>query len=374
MRNFLKKLYYLLPHPKTLTPLKKALLICYYIFAFLCLLGNLAVGIFVLSIGYLVQAWSELAYYARKNKELTKTINTFIASTLFLAISIIALSHLPDQTQTTNQTLQNPKTTTVVESAYQSKTAKNTNVNTATVSQVAYNIPTKASNNPKTTTQPATVTNTKNNAKVENQVVKLEKVLVTHVVDGDTIDVKFSDGRTERVRFIGVNAPESTKEVEPYGVQATLFTEENLLDKYIFLEKDVSERDKYGRLLRYIWLEPPAKLNEAEIRQKLFNAIMLLQGYAQVATFPPDVKYVDYFTKFQKEAREKNEGLWSIVSLEQESTNTSDEGYIGNSNSKKFHYPWCKWAQKISSFNRVYFKTREEAINAGYVPCKVCNP
>ncbi|MQL50853.1 hypothetical protein GFC01_00890 [Desulfofundulus thermobenzoicus] len=48
--------------------------------------------------------------------------------------------------------------------------------------------------------------------------------------------------------------------------------------------------------------------------------------------------------------------------------------YIGNSNSKKFHYPDCQWAQKISPSNRVEFNTREEAVNAGYQPCKVCRP
>ncbi|WP_041737173.1 MBL fold metallo-hydrolase [Caldicellulosiruptor acetigenus] len=56
------------------------------------------------------------------------------------------------------------------------------------------------------------------------------------------------------------------------------------------------------------------------------------------------------------------------------SSSTSKYAYIGNSNTKKFHYPWCTWAKKIAPYHRVYFKTRQEAISAGYVPCKVCKP
>ncbi len=80
--------------------------------------------------------------------------------------------------------------------------------------------------------------------------------------------------------------------------------------KSSILKYIVSEKDKYDRLLRYLWLEEPTEINEKEIREKMFNAKLLLEGYAQVSTFPPDVKYQDIFLELQKEARESNNGLW----------------------------------------------------------------
>lgn len=142
--------------------------------------------------------------------------------------------------------------------------------------------------------------------------VKLEKVQVSKHVDGDTVYVKFMDGTEEKVRFIGVNCPESTKRVDPYGKEASSYTKQNLMGKTVYIEKDVSENDKYGRLLRYIWLEPPKEITESEIRSKMFNALLVLDGYAQVSTYPPDVKYSDYFVMFQREAKDGNKGLWAV--------------------------------------------------------------
>ena len=70
--------------------------------------------------------------------------------------------------------------------------------------------------------------------------------------------------------------------------------------KEVRLEMDVQERDKYGRLLAYVYLEDST----------FVNAELLKQGYAQVATYPPNVKYVELFVKLQKEARENKRGLW----------------------------------------------------------------
>jgi len=133
-----------------------------------------------------------------------------------------------------------------------------------------------------------------------------EAALVSRVVDGDT--VVLSDGR--RVRFIGVNSPEYTTQIEPYGKEASYFTKVRLTGKTVYLEKDVSETDKYGRLLRYVWLSVPEDINDAEIRSKMFNAILVLEGYAQSNTYPPDVKYQQYLTKYNAEARKADKGLW----------------------------------------------------------------
>lgn len=134
--------------------------------------------------------------------------------------------------------------------------------------------------------------------------------VVTRVVDGDTVHVRLKTGRGEKVRFIGVDTPESTREVEPYGKEAAAYTKKRLLGKTVYLELDVAERDKYGRVLAYVWLAPPKTGSEAEVRQKMFNAELLLAGLAQVMTVPPNVKYADLFLKLQAEARKAKMGLW----------------------------------------------------------------
>ncbi|WP_201713064.1 thermonuclease family protein [Rossellomorea arthrocnemi] len=136
----------------------------------------------------------------------------------------------------------------------------------------------------------------------------LEKVLVSRVVDGDTVELK--DGR--KVRFIGVNTPESTTRTEEYGKEASNYTTEKLEGKTVWLQKDVSETDRYNRSLRLIWLEiPKDDMDEEEIRTKMFNADLVLNGYAEPSTYNPDVKYSEYFVKFAREAREKETGLWA---------------------------------------------------------------
>lgn len=121
--------------------------------------------------------------------------------------------------------------------------------------------------------------------------------LCTNVVDGDTIDVLI-DGQEYRVRYIGIDTPETPHEC--YSQEATQRNEELVLGKTVCLEKDVSEMDRYGRLLRYVY-----------VGDTFVNAALVSEGYAQVATYPPDVKYADYFLALQQEAREEGRGLWS---------------------------------------------------------------
>lgn len=137
----------------------------------------------------------------------------------------------------------------------------------------------------------------------------LELVTVGRVVDGDTIET--SDGR--KVRLIGVNTPESTTRVEEYGKEASRFTTSELTAKKIWMQKDVSDTDRYGRLLRIIWVDIPTDdMDENEIREKMFNAHLVLNGYAEPSTYNPDVKYSEYFREFGREAREANKGLWAL--------------------------------------------------------------
>lgn len=163
------------------------------------------------------------------------------------------------------------------------------------------------------------VTNTQNNnsnidTNVENTSPNVSKenfveVKVKRIVDGDTIVVTLNN-EDVKVRLIGINTPESTTKIETFGKEASNYTKEKLTDTTVYLEKDVSQTDKYGRLLRYVWLEIPNQITEDEIKKKMFNAILVLEGYAQVATYPPDVKYVDYLKNIQNIARDANLGLW----------------------------------------------------------------
>lgn len=133
--------------------------------------------------------------------------------------------------------------------------------------------------------------------------IKGERALVVEVVDGDTI--KLANGQI--VRFIGIDTPETKDPRRPvgcFGKQASNKTKELLTGKEIVLQKDVSDTDKYKRLLRYIYLP-------LEDGQVLFiNDYLVREGYAKVLTYPPDVKFNEQFLEAQIQAREAKKGLW----------------------------------------------------------------
>lgn len=142
-----------------------------------------------------------------------------------------------------------------------------------------------------------TSTNSNPIVTVNNQNIQLTDAYVAKVIDGDTIDVIINN-ETKRVRYIGVNTPERDR---CFYEEAKNFNSSLVLNKKIKLEKDVSESDKYGRLLRYVYLENGTMVNEK----------LVAEGYALVSTFPPDVKYQDRFLEAQKKARDESRGLWS---------------------------------------------------------------
>lgn len=157
----------------------------------------------------------------------------------------------------------------------------------------------------------------------------LVPAFVSRVVDGDTVEL--TDGN--KVRLIGVNTPESTTRTEEYGKEASAYTKAKLEGKKVYLQKDVSETDQYGRLLRFVWLEVPTDvMNEQEIRTKMFNADLVLNGYAQPSTYAPDVTYSEFFRQFAREAREKNKGLWSYNPNGTTKGDPLDSGSTTNSN------------------------------------------
>ncbi|WP_278382475.1 thermonuclease family protein [Clostridium tyrobutyricum] len=181
--------------------------------------------------------------------------------------------------------------------------------------------------------------------------IKLQKAKVTHHTDGDTIGVMLENGQYEKVRFIGVNTPESTTKHEQYGEQASNYTKSQLYGKIIYLESDAGTTDKYGRLLRYIWISPPTAINESEIRSKMFNAILASNGYAEQMTIQPNIKYADYFRKFCGEARENKRGLWGV----NPNGTTKGDGISSPSSSSSSNY------QSTSSSNSESYTPRSDS-------------
>jgi len=127
---------------------------------------------------------------------------------------------------------------------------------------------------------------------------RLERYYVRRVIDGDTIVL----GNNERVRYIGINAPEvhhPKKGVEWLGPEAAEFNRKLVEHKWVTLAFDVELRDRYGRLLAYVYLD-----------DLFVNAEMVKQGYARVYTFRPNVKHLELFTKLEREAQDSRKGIW----------------------------------------------------------------
>jgi micrococcal nuclease len=192
--------------------------------------------------------------------------------------------------------------------------------------------------------------------------------------------------------MIGVDTPETVKPgtpVQPYGQEASDFTKKMLTGKKVKLVTDVQEKDRYGRLLAYVYLEDGT----------FYNEYLLQEGYAQVMTIPPNVKYADHFVQVQKRAREQNKGLWGLepdqsnqaatkpkdtapnkqaTSPSTDLNNTEDlhklyvdeqgRGLIkGNINSKKekiYHMPGGQYYDQTNP--EEWFKTEQEALDAGF--------
>jgi endonuclease YncB( thermonuclease family) len=126
---------------------------------------------------------------------------------------------------------------------------------------------------------------------------------VRRVTDGDTFVAEVG-GRGERVRVIGVDTPESVapdRPVEPYGRQASAFAERALEGATVHLAGDAEPRDRYGRMLAYVWLADGT----------FWNALLVAEGYAQQLTIPPNVTYAGLFRRLAAEARREHRGLWA---------------------------------------------------------------
>lgn len=139
----------------------------------------------------------------------------------------------------------------------------------------------------------------------------IERATVVRVVDGDTIVIDRGRGE-ERLRYIGVDTPETVDPRQPVqwmGPEASAANKALVDGRAVVLERDVSETDRFGRLLRYVWLEDGASVGAAS-GWLLVNLELVARGFAQVSTFPPDVRYVELYLAAQRIAREQGLGLW----------------------------------------------------------------
>ncbi|MDW8032325.1 MAG: thermonuclease family protein [Aquificaceae bacterium] len=141
--------------------------------------------------------------------------------------------------------------------------------------------------------------------------------VVTRVVDGDTFQCRLGSGEEVKVRLVGIDTPESSpnpkarreserggrsmEEIIRMGKEAKRFTENHLRSgERVYLEFDLQRTDRYGRLLAYVWLSD----------RKMLNELLVREGYAQVYTIPPNVKYQERLLSAQRKAREEGKGLW----------------------------------------------------------------
>ncbi|WP_194777124.1 thermonuclease family protein [Pararhodonellum marinum] len=131
------------------------------------------------------------------------------------------------------------------------------------------------------------------------------RVKVGKVIDGDTFWVTFSNGEREKVRLIGLDAPElrdsQHKQKGYYAAESTEFLKSLIAGKTIKLEYDVGKYDRYRRILAYAYLEDGT----------FINAALLENGYATILTIPPNVRHADTFLKLERRARKRKTGLWA---------------------------------------------------------------
>jgi micrococcal nuclease len=196
---------------------------------------------------------------------------------------------------------------------------------------------------------------------------------VVRVIDGDTIAVVM-DGVEYRLRYIGINTPETVdprRPVECYGREASQRNRELVEGQTVELEKDVSETDQYDRLLRYVW-----------VNGDMVNAILVREGYALASTYPPDVKYQELFLELEREAREAGRGLWTgcfgpSPTVEGEGvcdySGTNEPVIKGNisttTGEKIYHVPGGEFYDKTvidEAAGERWFCTEQEATEAGW--------
>ncbi len=133
-----------------------------------------------------------------------------------------------------------------------------------------------------------------------------DSVYIERIVDGDSVEANIR-GKKEQIRFIGIDAPELSQ--KPWGKRSRKFLEDMISASgwQLRIEYDVEKRDKYDRILAYLWSRD----------NKLINEEILSNGYAVLFTFPPNVRHVDRLRSAQVIARENKRGIWGKGGLKQ---------------------------------------------------------
>lgn len=195
---------------------------------------------------------------------------------------------------------------------------------------------------------------------------------VSRVIDGDTIEIEGG----ERVRYIGIDTPETVdprKPVQCFGIEASNKNKELAEGKTLRLEKDTTDRDKYKRLLRYVYAG-----------DTFINLELVKQGFAYSYSYPPDIKYQNQIVAAQQEAEKSKNGLWNACPLDASKSatvgkkevienNSSGEcdikGNISTSGEKIYHLPACGSYDKTKieeSRGEKWFCSESEAQAAGF--------
>ncbi|ALS27450.1 thermonuclease family protein [Paenibacillus cisolokensis] len=185
---------------------------------------------------------------------------------------------------------------------------------------------------------------------------------VKRVVDGDTFVLRSDD----RVRMIGIDTPESTGgKVERYGKEAAAKSRSMLEGKKVYLFRDAGNTDRYGRLLRYVFVEGDAAM---------VNERLVAEGYAHMMTVPPNVMLADRFKEAERSARNGNRGLWGSGTAEPDASvsgtceNPRIKGNINSRGDKIYHMPDGRHYEQTKA--EMMFCTEEEAVAAGFRKAK----
>lgn len=202
-----------------------------------------------------------------------------------------------------------------------------------------------------------------------------ERGVVVRVVDGDTIEVDLN-GVRESVRYIGIDTPETVhpqKPVECFGREASARNRALVEGKSVVLVRDVTDRDKYGRLLRYVYID-----------DLFVNEVLVREGYATVYTYPPDVREDVRLREAERVARREGVGLWGLVCgvSEAEVPHVSNQhgvcsikGNINAKGEKIYHMLGCSFYEKTivqEGSGERWFCTEAEAVSAGWRKAKNC--
>ncbi|MFZ2149577.1 MAG: thermonuclease family protein [Minisyncoccia bacterium] len=207
--------------------------------------------------------------------------------------------------------------------------------------------------------------------------LKFETAKVVRVIDGDTVEIEGG----QKVRYIGIDTPETVsprKPVQCFGAEASKKNKELVEGKVVRMEKDVTDKDRYGRLLRYIY-----------IGDSFINVEMVKQGFAYSYSYPPDISRQAQILKAQQEAESAKRGLWSACPTKDSSTTSSTtttppasttstsssgsscniKGNISSSGEKIYHVEGCGSYSKTvidESKGEKMFCSETEALNAGW--------